>query len=47
MYPCISIGGAIVKLFDHQRDRISLMIEDAIIVLTPVILTLVGMLWFF
>ena len=33
-----------MKLFDYQRDPISLMIEDAIIVLTPPIVALIGIL---
>ena len=33
-----------MRPFDNQRYPVSLMIQDAIILLTPVILTVVGML---
>jgi hypothetical protein len=32
-----------VRTFENQRYSVSLMIEDALILLTPVILTLIGM----
>lgn len=36
-----------MKRFDYQRYPASLMMQDAFIILMPVILMLIGFLWFF
>ena len=35
-----------MKLFDDQNGRARVMIEDAFIILTPIILVIVATLWF-